>query len=242
MTGKKDSRKAVSRAPKQVVSPNRWLMLVGLASAFGLLLGAGMIALSLMSVSSAPATVAPTVKGQDPAGLDRRTKGSPDAPVVLTEWSDYQCPACARVAITRDPILEQMYADTGKVRFVYRNLPFLGPESFLAAEAAECAADQGRYWDYRNLLFQRQQGENRGAFSAEKLKGFAAELGLDVATFSASLDQGKHRAAIQAEAMEGDLLKIDATPTYFINGRMIDGLPTVEALQKLIEEELAKKP
>lgn len=227
------------RAANHQLLPRQWLLLVAFASAFGLLLGAGMIAMSLLSVSSNPAVSA--IKGRDPAGFERRTKGNPNAPVVITEWSDYQCSACARVALTRDPVLERLYVDTGKVRFVYRNMPFIGPESFWAAEAAECAADQGRYWDYRNLLFQRLRSENRGGFSIANLKAFAAELGLDQTTFNASLDQGKHRAAIQEEAREGDRLGIDATPTFFINGRMIDGIPSIEDFQKLIEEELAKK-
>lgn len=232
-------QKSKSRQADSGVAPQQWLLLVALASALGLLLGTGMIILSLMSVSSYP--TAPVVKGRDPAGLERRTKGSPNAPVVITEWSDFQCPACARFALTREPVLERLYADSGKVRFVYRNLPFLGPESVWAADAAECAADQGRYWDYRTLLFQRQRGENRGAFSLENLKRFAAELGLDQGAFSACLDQGKHRTAIQEEMREGDRLGVDATPTFFINGRMIDGIPSVEAFQKMIEEELARK-
>ncbi|MGI5836530.1 MAG: DsbA family protein [Chloroflexota bacterium] len=221
------------------LSPRKWLMLVAFASFLGLALGAGMMILSLLSVSSSLA--APTIIGRDPTGVERRTKGAPNAPVVITTWSDYQCSACARFALNREPVLERLYEDTGKVRFVYRNMPFIGPESFWAAEAAECAADQGRYFDYRNLLFQRLQGENRGGFSIANLKAFAAELGLDQPTFNACLEQGKHRAAIQAEAREGDNLGIDATPTFFINGRMIDGIPSIEAFQKIIDEELAKQ-
>lgn len=234
---------AIDKKPKtqdeSSVAPKQWLLLVALSSALGLLLGAGMIILNLLSVSSYPTTSA--IQGRDPEGLERRTKGNPNAPVVITTWSDYQCPACARFALTREPELERLYADSGKVRFVYRNIPFLGQESVWAAEAAECAADQGRYWDYRTLLFQRQQGENRGGFSIEKLKGYAAELGLNQDTFNACLDQGKHRAAIQEEMKEGDRLGVDATPTFFIDGKKIDGIPSIDAFQKIIEEELVKK-
>lgn len=227
------------KPPSYQLSSRKWLLLVALTSVLGLVLGASMIFLNLLSISRT--YTVPTITGRDPVGVERRTKGDPNAPVVITEWFDYQCSACARVALNRDPILERLYADSGKVRFVYKNMPFLGQESFWAAEAAECAADQGRYWDYRNLLFQRQQSENLGGFSIANLKAFAAELGLDQATFNACFDQGKHRAAIQKEAQEGDQLGLEATPTFFINGRMIDGIPSVEAFQKLIEEELAKK-
>ena len=233
-------QKSIAKPAESQILPQQWLLLVALASALGLLLGAGMIILSLLSVSAYPSS--PIVRGRDPAGMERRSLGSPSAPVVITEWSDFQCPACARFATTREPVLERLYVDSGKVRFVHRNEAFLGPESFLAAEAADCAGDQGRFWDYRTLLFQRQRGENSGAFSAQNLKGFAAELGLDRESFAACLDGGKYRAAIQAEAKEGDQLGVDSTPSFFINGKPIKGIPTIEQMQKLIEEELAKKP
>ncbi len=225
----------------------RWPLLVGLTSLIGVLLAAAMIVLNLMSVaasrqipiSAAPLSAAP---GNPNSSLvDRRTKGRPDAPVVITEWFDFQCPACGRFALTREPEIEKQYVDTGKARYVARNFAFLGPESFLAAEAAEAAAEQGRYWDYYRLLFSRQQGENQGAFRPENLKRFAAELGLDQKAFNDALDQGKYRAAVIAEGKEGEALGIKATPTFFVNGKPVNGVPTVEQMGKLIEAELAKK-
>jgi protein-disulfide isomerase len=135
-----------------------------------------------------------------------------------------------------------MYLGSGKVRFVYRDFPFLGPESLLAVEAAESAADQGRYWDFRELLWRRQRGENLGAFKSENLKAFAAELGLDTKTFNASLDQGKYRSWALSQAQEGKAQGIKATPTFFINGREISGVPTMDAMKSLIDQELAGKP
>ena len=211
--------------------------MVALASAVGLVLGVTMVSLNLLSVSLAAR--APIPDGGDP--LERRTKGSPSAPVVITEWFDYQCPACRTYSLSREPEIERLYVDTGKVRFVSRNLPFLGPESFLAAEAAECAADQGRYWAYRTLLFQRWRGENVGAYSVENLKRLASELGLDRGRFDACLDGGKYREAVLAEVREGSALGVRATPTFFINGRPISGVPSVERMGSLIEEELARR-
>ncbi len=214
-------------------------------------LGVVTIALSLVSVRApvAPAGtvaavgVAPAGQAGVPAtqGANQHSIGSPNAPVVVTEWSDFQCPACRIYALNRDPVLEKEYAGTGQVHFVYRNYAFLGLESILAAEAAEAAADQGRYWEYRSLLWQRQQGENLGAFSLKNLKGFAAELGLNQATFNAALDNRLHRAEVLAEGQEGDALGVNATPTIFVNGRKMAGVPTVEAMKAAIEEELAKK-
>lgn len=207
-------------------------------------LGVVTIALSLASVRApiAPARPVAAVGGASATqGANQHSIGSPNAPVVVTEWSDFQCPACRIYALGRDPLLEQQYAGTGQVRFVYRNYAFLGLESILAAEAAEAAADQGRYWEYRNLLWQRQQGENLGAFSSKNLKGFATELGLNQATFNAALDNRLHRAEVLAEGQEGEALGVNATPTVFVNGRKMAGVPTVEAMKAAIEEELAKK-
>jgi len=233
-----DNRKK-GQKNKSDLTPQQWLLLVGIASAIGLMMGAAMVAISIMSVSRLQE--AQSINMKDPEGIERRTKGKADAPIVITEWYDYQCPACARYALTREPEFERRFVDTGMVKIIYKNLPFLGQESIWAAEAAECAADQGRYWDYRNLLFRRQQGENKGGFSKERLKSFAAELGLDQAKFNESLDNDVHLATIKAEIDEADKLGVEATPTFFVNGRMIDGIPTNDEFQKIIEEELAKK-
>jgi len=228
--------------------PRRWLLLVTLASAFGLMLGVAAIALNMISVSShlgarsalSPSTISYPV-GLESQGGGVHSIGSPNAPVVVTEWSDFQCPACRAYALTRDPVVVQQYAGTGQVRFVYRNYAFLGMESILAAEAAECAADQGKYWEYRSLLWQRQKGENQGAFSPDNLKSFAAELGLDQARFNACLDNGTHRSEVLAEQREAEASGINATPTIFVNDRKMQGVPTIDAMKAAIEEELAKK-
>jgi len=251
------------------LSHGQWPLMVALASLLGLLVGAAMMVLSLWSVAMpskgvtlvatpvstvgaapvaapGPVQAAPNREQSTPIAssaatfLERRTVGDPNAPVVISEWFDFQCPACGRYALTREPDLERLYVDTGKVRYVARHFPFLGPESFLAAEASLAAAEQGRYWDYRRLLFQNQKGENLGAFSADNLRRFAAELGLDQATFNARLDQATYRDPVLAEAREAQSLGVNATPTFFINNRKIEGVPTVERLGQLIEDEIAR--
>ncbi len=235
-----------------MVSPRRWSLLVALASAFGVVLGVVIIALNMISANAPVAPARPVAvagspqagaAGSVPAarGADRRSVGNPNAPVVITEWSDFQCPACRIYALSREPALEQQYLNTGQVRFVYRNYAFLGPESVWAAEAAEAAADQGKYWEYRSLLWQRQRGENLGTFRIANLKAFAAELGLNQATFNATLDNQVYEAEVLAEKKEGDAQGINATPTIFVNGRKMQGVPTLESMKAAIEEELAKK-
>lgn len=206
-----------------------------------------MVGLSLLSVSgwsSAPIAgpgSSPVAANPEPSQGDPRSKGSLEAPVVITEWLDFQCPACGSYALNQEPEIQRLYVDTGKARFVDRNMAFLGPESTFAAEAAQCAADQGRYWAFRTLLFQRQRGENQGAFRPENLKRFAAELGLDQKAFNSCLDGGVYRNFVQRETREGEAQGVRATPSFQVNGRLIPGVPSVQALGRLIEEEIARR-
>ncbi len=261
---KRDTRRP-ARTPTLI---QQWPLLVGLTSVLAVLLAGVAIVLSLLSVSvtgrvspigsqspaGATSVTVAGAPGQDPrvlatpsgpglpVAIDRRTKGRADAPVVITEWFDFQCPACGRFALTSEPEIDRLYVQTGKVRYIFRNLAFLGPESVYAAEAAEAAAAQGRYWDFAKMVFSQQNGENRGAFSPDNLKRFASALGLDMKAFNDALDRGVYREAILAEKKEGDAAGIKATPSFLINGRLLPNVPSVDSLGKLIDEEAAKKP
>lgn len=193
------------------------------------------------SALAAPPTPSSGASPQAASRLDQRSKGRPDAPVAIEEWFDFQCGGCARFALSIEPEVRRLYVDTGMARLVARNFPFLGPESFLAAEAAEAAAALGRYWEYKTLLFTRFQREGRAAYRPERLKAYAAELGLDQRVFGEALDRGAFRASVLAERREGEALGVGATPSFVMNGRLLDGIPTVERFGKLIEEELARK-
>ena len=117
---------------------------------------------------------------QEPPAVDKNAitarpanrLGDANAPVTIVEFADFQCPFCGRHHQTVEPSLIKEYVDTGKVSLVYKHLPFLGQESAFVAVAAECAADQGKFWQYHDYLFEHQQGENQGAFTKEKLIGF----------------------------------------------------------------------
>ena len=109
------------------------------------------------------------------------------------------------------------------MKVVYHNHPSLGPESAWAAEAALCAADQGRFWDYYDKLFSSWAGENQGAFSKTNLKRFASELGLKADTFNSCLDTDKYLQQLQDEVGEANKKGIRATPTFFIGDTKIEG-------------------
>ncbi|MCL4487703.1 MAG: DsbA family protein [Chloroflexi bacterium] len=120
--------------------------------------------------------------------------------------------------------LAPQYIQTGKAKIIYHNFPIIGPESVSAAEAAECAADQGKFWAYANDLFAHQGGENSGAFSNANLKAFAAQLGLNPQTFGTCFDGGKYAALVQQQLQQGQQRGVQATPTFFINGQKFEGV------------------
>ncbi len=133
-----------------------------------------------------------------------------------------------------------MYIQTGKVRFGYWHFAFLGQESFWAAEASECAAEQGKFWEYHDLLFERHQGENVGTYSKENLKRFAAELGLDTERFNECLDSGKYADLVRADTITARSLGVRSTPTFLINNRPVIGALPFEFFQQIIEAELER--
>lgn len=201
-----------------------------------------------------PAEGAP--KAQMEIATAQPTLGNPDAPVTIVEFADFQCPFCGaesgqnqdviQYLRSRDPNWEPLepnlepYIESGKVKLIFLNFVFLGPESEWAAEAAECAHEQGRFWEYYEELFASQRGENEGAFVKENLKRFAAELGLDGKTFSECLDSGKFAEEVRDDTEEGQRLGVRGTPTFFINGRMLVGAQPFSKFKRIIDEELEK--
>lgn len=127
------------------------------------------------------------------------------------------------------------------MRLGYRHFAFLGPESLWAAEASECAAEQGKFWEYHDLLFARHGGENLGAFSKDNLKKFAVELKLNSTTFNACLDSGKHATTVELETGFLDSLGIQSTPTFLINRQVVPGALPFEQFKEVIESERRKK-
>ncbi|MCL4507810.1 MAG: DsbA family protein [Chloroflexi bacterium] len=174
-----------------------------------------------------------------PGAGSEKSKGSATAQVVVEEYADFQCPACRRFFDTTARQLEKEYVSTGKVKFVFRHYAFLGQESRWAAEAAECANDQGRFWDYYDKLFTEQGGENVGVFSKPNLQRFAAELGLDAARFNQCLTSGKYTASVFADINQAASKGVRGTPTLFVNGRSVDRGSDYAVLRQAIEAALS---
>jgi protein-disulfide isomerase len=163
---------------------------------------------------------------------DQPTKGNPNASVTVVEFTDFQCPTCAAA----QPVIERLLTEYGdRVRLVVRDFPLqMHPEARKAAEAAEAAREQGKYWDYTAILFR-----NQSALKPEQLKQYAQVIGLDRAKFDAALDSGKFADKVERDIMDGQRFGISGTPTFFVNGRRTKDV-TYEALKAAIEAALKK--
>jgi protein-disulfide isomerase len=165
----------------------------------------------------------------------RHFKGDPNAPVTIIEFADFQCPFCGKFFAETKPQIDEQYIQNGKVRLGYWNFAFLGDESTWAAESAECAADQDKFWEYHDKLYASQSGENQGAFNKDNLKKFAEELGLDTKSFNECLDSGKYTSLIQEDTSTSSALGVQSTPTFLVNGQAIVGAQPFEAFQQIID-------
>ena len=171
------------------------------------------------------------------AAADGMTLGNADAPVTIYEYSDFQCPFCGVAAAETVPQLDRDYLATGKAKLIFKNFAFLGQESRWASEAAACAGDQEKFWEYHNKLFEEQNGENKGAFKVENLKRFAAEIGLNQGDFNTCFDAGKYTGQIADEISEAENRGVNATPTFFVGQTAVDS--SYDAISTAIEAALA---
>ncbi len=171
---------------------------------------------------------------------DGRVLGDPNAPVTVVEYADFQCAACKRAESSIISRIEQDYVRAGLVKIEFRMFPFLGQESFDAAQAAEAAREQGKFWEYHDALYNAQGRENSGAFSYENLVDLAREVGLDVPAFEATLTSNKYLAPVRREADEARASGVVSTPTFFINDTEIVGARDYPEFQRAIDEALEK--
>lgn len=177
----------------------------------------------------------------DVSNGDLPVMGNKNAKVKVVEFADFQCPFCKQWFSTVETSLINDYVKTGKVAFYWRDYPFLGQESNLAANAARCANEQGKFWEFHDYLYQHQGQENSGAFSADNLKQFGATLGLNTDQFNSCIDSGKYNSAAQKDLSDGQKAGVTGTPTVFINGQSVVGAQPYTAFKTLIDQELAKK-
>ncbi len=158
-----------------------------------------------------------------PPSASGKALGQADAPIIVTEYADFQCPACGQLARQTLPAIAEKYIKTGKVKWVFNHFAFLGDESIRAAEASECANDQGKFWEYANTLFNNQAGENHGAFRDEKLYEWAQQLGLNMDQFKTCMNDRLHLDEIQRSNNNAQSLRLPGTPSILINDVLVPG-------------------
>lgn len=213
---------------KSMARKNNTIFIVGIGLAALLIVG---VLVAVNSNSSQP-TLAPSVR----AG---HVWGQPSATVTIEEFADFQCPVCGRAEATLKQLAPK-YIDTGKVQIVYRHFAFIGPESEWAAQAAECAGEQNKFWEYGDYLFTHQAGENVGAFAVGNLKQFAFQVGLDSKAFNACFDGGKYAGRVKDDTSEGKRRGVRATPTFFVNGRFVEGLLPADQFAALLDRTIPR--
>lgn len=180
------------------------------------------------------------------APLEERGAGGPyslgeeDAPVVMLMYSEFQCPYCREFATTTMPEL-MPYVEDGTLRVQWRDFPYLGPESSLAALGGRTAAEQGKFWEFHDELFAREHSPNTGAFTEESLAEMAEAAGLDRATFEASLNSAEQQEEMVNDQEEGVALGVAGTPSFLVNGIPIRGAQPTEVFIRAIEDAAAAR-
>ncbi|HEY5981878.1 MAG TPA: thioredoxin domain-containing protein [Anaerolineales bacterium] len=216
--------------------------------AIGLIvLGAALVATFLILPTLQPVDVKP-VTPLTRTQTDFNKIGDPNAPVKLDEYSDFQCPYCAHFSRDTEQSVLDAYVATGKVFFTYHSVgEFIGPESSRAAEAAYCAGDQNKFWEYHDYVLHNQVGENAGRFSDRRLGAFAEALSLDMNEFNSCFNNGKYKDMVRQDFADARALGIQSTPTFIIsyqaNGQtvtdQIQGAEAFSVFQQKLDAALA---
>jgi len=227
----KVQRKVIKRGRRQSASTGMILLVIG---------GAVIVVAVIVALASGvfkPKTALPN----DPTGLSLcgnipcPIKGDPNAPVTVIEVSDYGCSHCRDYSRDTEPKIEEQYIKTGKVRYIVHSFGF-APETQQVAAASLCAGDQGKFFEYHALLF-----KNQGAFDANSLALYAQQVGIDVQAFSTCVNSGKHLADVDASSKAAVAAGVQATPSFFINNKLVEGALPFSEFQSRIEAALKSK-
>ena len=205
---------------------------------FGVVALIGLGALAYLTTRSQtlsiPANV--TVQPSDTSGFHGYLKGSPNAPVEITEFADYQCPFCQTFATLQMPTIEERLIKTGRLRWRYRDFP-LQQHSFsrLAAHSAACADEQGKYWLQHDRIYEGQAEWAAARNAGPVFRRYAQASGLDLGRYDACMKAGKYAGRIQASVNEGVQLGVNSTPTLLVGDRLYRGRFDSDAITKLVD-------
>jgi protein-disulfide isomerase len=221
-------------------------LIVAGAVVFATMFKGGAIAAGGGAVAQDPGTAPaqPSVNTADIMKLGSRDAvlGDANAPVTIIEYGDYQCPFCTKFFSETQSLIVANYVNTGKAKFVFRNLAFLGAESTAAAGAAECANDQGKLWAYHDALYKAKiadenagGNENDGYFKQAVFVKLAQQVGLDMTKFTSCVSGNQDAAVVAQEKNDASAVGVNSTPTFFINGTEVQGAQPYSNFQTALD-------
>ncbi len=206
---------------------------------------AGFVAVPSIIAAATPVGAVIAINPSERPQTDGMSMGDPNAPVRVDVYEDFQCPACKSFTEDVETRLIEAYIKTGKIYYVFHHFPFLDDrvltkESDQAANASLCANEQGRFWDYHDILFANWDGENEGGFADKRLIAFADNLGLDMDAFNACFAENRYKSQITADLDLGRQIGVTGTPGVFVNGNAVAPgyIPSYEQMQQAIEAAL----
>lgn len=210
------AKKGTSKKASQAKKNNANTTIIIIIAAFVVVI-VGMIAITQLKPTTG-ITVPTSVARPQTSGLNM---GDPNAPVKVIEFFDYQCPVCVQYAHVMEPTIIQNYVETGKVYYTLSPFNFLGQESLRAAEAAYCANDQGKFWEYRDILLANYTGENVGDYTDQRLIAFAGKIGLDSKSFKECFTSNKYAQKVQDANTYAQSQNVTGTPSFLVNGTLV---------------------
>lgn len=213
--------------------------------------GALLLAFALIYPSLKPISEVITVTPRTYSQVDGTALGNPNAKVIVDVWEDFQCPACRNFSDNIESLVIQNYVDTGKVRYVFHQYPFIDDfvstnESDQSANASMCAAEQNRFWDFKEILFANWNGENLGSYADRRLLAFAKAINLDMDAFKTCFGENRYKEKIDQDFDAGKNLGVRSTPSIFVNKQLVlnsqgaNYIPSYEDIAAAIEAALAK--
>jgi protein-disulfide isomerase len=219
------SKRQIIREQRVKRQKQQRLTLIGVVIVVALSTTALLVLPSIRNATAPVGTIVDVTPKQWPAG-ENTTLGEANAPVLVEVWEDFQCPACKTYTEEIEPRIIDDFVVTGKVRYVFRHFPFLDDraatrESDQSANASMCAMEQGRFWDYKSMLYANWDSENAGAFRDKRLIAFAEKLQLDMTAFNACFEANKYEDQINADLAAGNSAGVTGTPSVFVNGQLL---------------------
>lgn len=229
------------------------ILLGSLIVSISILMSSGVIKLKGVSVGNTPISqttqlpTQPTQQGSNPnqkVSVDLGhlpIKGEKGAKVAIVEFGDFRCPFCDKFFKETEPQIIKDYINTGKAKFTFRHFAILGPASEVAANGAECANEQGKFWEFHDYLYQNQPDESdTSLYTTDKLTGVAQSLGLNIDQFKSCLDSKKYDKNVKDDTAAAQKAGATGTPTININGIQIVGAQPYSAFKTVIDQQLSQ--